>query len=155
MTRINSQCTRNAPRHFFKNHEIWPRNDVSSLQMTNSEQISLCWRTMFHMCCCIVNKTWCEALSSRSPGDARLPKCQCVTCPFFIPDFGMFHDYHVIIWPQQLKCHLGKLEQCVGSPWISLVASRSQNRSIENRVRGFHDEESWFSRCLGTNTRTV
>ena len=66
----------------------------------------------------------------------------------------VFHGYHVTILPQQLKCHLGKLEQCVGSPWISLVASRSQNRSWENWVRGFQHEEWWFLRCLGINTRT-
>ena len=40
----------------------------------------------------------------------------------------VFFDYHIIIWYQQLKCHLGKPEQHVRSQWILLDQSRSQNR---------------------------
>ena len=35
-------------------------------------------------------------------------------------------------------CHLGKVEQHVRSPWISLVASRAQ----ENRERGLQNREN-------------
>ena len=113
----------------FRNLDFLPGDDVSARQMTIQNAISLCWLTM--LSCCVVHaiKTWCEALSSRSPGGARLPKCQCVTFPFDMPVFdNVFWDYHIVIWPPRSKCHLGKPKGCVRSPWILLVPSRSQNR---------------------------
>ena len=50
----------------------------------------LCWRTMLHHIYMISMNIWCEALSSRWPGGARLPKCPFVTFPFFMQDFSMF-----------------------------------------------------------------
>ena len=60
-------------------------------------------------CFITVIKTWCEALSSRSPGGARLPKCPCVTFTFLVLDFGRFSG--IITWLYSLiyKCvTLGK-----------------------------------------------
>ena len=74
----------------FRNHEIRLRDDVSAHQNDGSEAFSLCWRTMLHHINIKSINIWCEALSSRWPVDARLPKCPSVTFPFFMPDFGMF-----------------------------------------------------------------
>ena len=47
-------------------------------------------------CSIIVIKTWCEALSSRLTGGARLPKCPCVTFTFLVLYFGRFSG--IITW---------------------------------------------------------
>ena len=123
--------------------------------ITISEQISLPDAQCFHVFVCCEQNMVRSILLQVAGGrqNAQVPVCH---ISIFHSRFQhVFQGYHVIILHQQLKCHLGKLEQCVGSPWISFVASRSQNRSIENWVRGFHHEEIWFSRCLGINTRTL
>ena len=73
-----------------RNHEIWPRDDVSAHQIHVPGAVLLCWRTMLmHININDIN-TWCDALSSRWVVGARLPKCPCVTFPFLILDFDMF-----------------------------------------------------------------
>ena len=73
-----------------RNHEIWLRHDVSAHQNDGAEAFSLCWRTMLHHINIKSINTWCEALSSRWPVDARLPKCPSVTFLFFMQEFGIF-----------------------------------------------------------------
>ena len=70
---------------------------------------------------------------------AQVPKCH---ISIFHARFRhVFWDYHIIIWTQPSKSHLGKLVQHVRSPWILLGLSRSQNHLWENEERGFQLDE--------------
>ena len=112
----------------FRNHENWPRHDVSVHQMTMPEHKIFVLAHNASVCFIIIIKTWCEAISSRSPGEVRLPKCPCVTFRFLVLDFGMFSGIIMVMWPPLSKSHLRKVDQHVRSPWVPLIASRSQNR---------------------------
>ena len=86
----------------FRNHEVWPRTDVSVHQMTMSEHKIFVLAHNATSCFCHIVRTWCEALSSRSPGERKLPKCLCVTFRFLVLDFGML--YWIITWSYGLPC---------------------------------------------------
>ena len=58
----------------FRNYDFLHRDDVSVRQMTTQNEISLCWRTMLSFSNYHGIQTWCEALSSRFAGGAKLPQ---------------------------------------------------------------------------------
>ena len=75
---------------------------------------------------------------------AKVPKCHISR---FHAKFGhVFLSYHIEKCHRAQKCHLGKLEQHVRSPWITRGCSGSQNRCWENGDRGLQHEKMMILR---------